>query len=188
MKSQNTLNLVSYVVIIAGLFFKFSHWPGANLMLIAAFVILFISALRYTLAGAQDSGMSNMVHYLMSVALLVFVAAGLFKVMHWPGGDVLQLLGYAMAVIIPPVLLLQKGSFHIPSNYFIMFAIFFVFFLFIIPKNPFSNALGFEPKDHASEQTRQAMEQAEAEAAPTMTTTPADTAATTTEAPAAMPE
>lgn len=185
MKSQNTLNVITYLVMIIGLVFKFSHWPGANMMLIAAFVILIVSAVRYTLAGAKDSGMSSMVHYLMSIALLVFVSAGLFKVMHWPGGDMLQLTAYVLAVIIPPVLMFQKGSFHIPSGYFIMFAIFFTFFLFIIPKNPFSNALGFEPKDHASEATRQAMEQAEAE--PT-TTTPSDTAATTTEAPAAPPE
>jgi hypothetical protein len=185
MKSQNTLNVITYLVMIIGLVFKFSHWPGANMMLIAAFVILIVSAVRYTLAGAKDSGMSSMVHYLMSIALLVFVSAGLFKVMHWPGGDVLQLTAYVLAVIIPPVLMFQKGSFHIPSGYFIMFAIFFTFFLFIIPKNPFSNALGFEPKDHASEATRQAMEQAEAE--PTSTTA-SDTAAATTEAPAATSE
>lgn len=167
MKTQNTLNALTYAVIILGLFFKFQHWPGANILLIVSFVSLFALAVRFALSGPKESGMNSMLHYLLSFMLIVFIGAGLFKVMHWPGGDVMQLLGYILAFLVPLVLIFQKDTFHIPSNYFIMFAMFFAFYLFIIPNNPFANALGLSKSDFSSEQTRQTTEQVEAASATT---------------------
>jgi hypothetical protein len=48
-----------------------------------------------------------------------------------------------------------------------MFAMFFAFYLFIIPNNPFANALGLSKSDFSSEQTRQTTEQVEAASATT---------------------
>lgn len=177
MNTQRMLNALTYAVIILGLFFKFQHWPGANMMLLASFAIFFVSATRYAIAGPQESGMSTMLHYLLSGMLMVFIAAGLFKVLHWPGGNVLQLVGYLLALLVPMILIFQKDSFHIPANYFIMFTMFFAFMLFIIPNNPLSKVMGFEQKDFESEQTRHDMEQTEAAAATTDSTAQAAPAA-----------
>ena len=96
---------ISSLMILSGAFFKFNHWPGANvLMLVGVFLLTVLFLPLLFILKFKESAESN-----RSVALSIigFVAAFLicigifFKIMHWPGaqfmiisGGVLLLLGY----------------------------------------------------------------------------------------------
>jgi len=96
---------ISSLMILSGAFFKFNHWPGANVfMLVGVFLLTVLFLPLLFILKFKESAESN-----RSVALSIigFVAAFLicigifFKIMHWPGaqfmiisGGVLLLLGY----------------------------------------------------------------------------------------------
>jgi hypothetical protein len=104
---------ISSLMILSGAFFKFNHWPGANVfMLVGVFLLTVLFLPLLFILKFKESAESN-----RSVALSIigFVAAFLicigifFKIMHWPGaqfmiisGGVLLLLGYLPILLLLP--------------------------------------------------------------------------------------
>lgn len=96
---------VSSLLILLGSFFKFNHWPGANVcMLVGVFFLsvlflplLFILKFRST----AESNRSVTLSIIGLMASLMICIGVIFKIMHWPGaqitiigGGILLLLGY----------------------------------------------------------------------------------------------
>jgi hypothetical protein len=102
---------VSSMLILIGSFFKFQHWPGANVMiLIGVFLLatlfmplLFILKFKSS-AENNRSIVLSVIGFIASLAICIGI---LFRILHWPGarmiiitGCVLLLLGYLPIYIL----------------------------------------------------------------------------------------
>jgi sugar phosphate permease len=78
---------------ILGLLFKFLHWPGANIILLSSAIVTIV---MLTVLLARKPGpwtlhvqRPAMLFGSISVALM----GTLFKMMHWPGANIMLLIG-----------------------------------------------------------------------------------------------
>lgn len=104
-KTLKISGYVSSLLILSGTFFKFNHWPGANVqMVIGVFflTVLFLPLLFILkFKSTHESNRSIVLSIIAFVASVMFCAGILFKILHWPyaqiltiSGGVLMLLGY----------------------------------------------------------------------------------------------
>jgi len=96
---------ISSLMILFGAFFKFNHWPGANIMLVIGmfFLTVLFLPLLFILKfkSSAESNRSIVLSIIGFVAALLICMGILFRIMHWPNarmltitGGVLLLLGY----------------------------------------------------------------------------------------------
>jgi len=94
--------LTSALITILGAFFKWMHWPGANI-LISAGIVLVVGVflpLFFILNYREQSERKNPVYPIVGyITLLLLLAGALFKIMHWPGAGLMTQLGLAVLVI-----------------------------------------------------------------------------------------
>ena len=79
--------LVAPVLLLMGTYFKTSHWPGANTLLIvgsAAGILLFILLIT-SFFSKLFTGFERFNSIFASLALIIALLAFMFQVMHWPG-------------------------------------------------------------------------------------------------------
>jgi hypothetical protein len=93
MKSKPMLNGLMLVLATAGVLFKTMHWPGASMMLILAFGILFISLFTTLLKENKAQGMSSTENAAMITTFSFLILGTAFRMQHWPGAMVLVVLG-----------------------------------------------------------------------------------------------
>lgn len=91
---------------IAGVVFKIQHWPLAGILLsLAAMtgVLLFIPALTADLLRNEHDRSGKTVSVLFSLTLACYILGILFKVQHWPAGQLLMIAGLAglFFVVLP---------------------------------------------------------------------------------------
>ena len=73
-----------------GLLFKFMHWPGAAPLLITSLGVMAIALLEYAIHNRQSKSLTrNLIYPLLGV---VYVLGMLFKMMHWPGADIMLII------------------------------------------------------------------------------------------------
>jgi len=93
MKAKPMLNGLMLVLATAGVLFKTMHWPGASMMLILAFGILFISLFTTLLKENKAQGMSSTENAAMITTFSLLILGTAFRMQHWPGAMVLVVLG-----------------------------------------------------------------------------------------------
>ena len=98
-KSKFILSILSVVVLIIGLVFKFMHWPGAGTILIASLVGIVIALLEHIISNIKSKDLiRNIIYPLLGV---FYVLGILFKVMHWPGAGnmiIVSIVGISIAL------------------------------------------------------------------------------------------
>lgn len=102
-KTMSVSGLIAVIALIAGVFFKLQHWPGANALILLGFTSLgllfiplwFVFRFRES-SGAQQKGMQ----VLSLVTALLLVIPGVFKLLHWPYGNVLLGIGFGVFFIV----------------------------------------------------------------------------------------
>jgi len=97
---------ISAVAFIFGSIFKVMHWPGAGIllalaMLITSFVFLPLLALLKTREGGSTR--DKIVLVIGAVVGILFFLSSLFKVMHWPGANIMLMSTIILStfVLIP---------------------------------------------------------------------------------------
>lgn len=93
MKAKPILNGLMLVLATFGVLFKTMHWPGASIMLILAFGILFISLFTTLLKENKAQGMSVTENAAMITTFSFLIIGTAFRMQHWPGAMVLVVLG-----------------------------------------------------------------------------------------------
>lgn len=97
--------LTASLLMIAGITFKFMHWPGASVMLVLSIPVisLVFLPLFFILKAREKQDTRDKVMMGVGAIPAIFIAMGiLFKVMHWPGANLLGGIAIAiMAVFIP---------------------------------------------------------------------------------------
>jgi len=91
---------------IAGAFFKIMHWPGASaiiLLSIATLCFIFLPILFIFKTKETSSVREKIILAVATVFGIVISLATLFKIMHWPGANVIWLssLGLLFFVFLP---------------------------------------------------------------------------------------
>ena len=91
--------------LITGILFKTLHWPGANALVLISAVIT-IATLAITFVKQRDTWSIQLPFpRVLMGALMAVVCGALFKVMHWPGANLLLLIGLsgcAIWFLVPP--------------------------------------------------------------------------------------
>jgi len=87
---RNILHLLVGTIFIIGLIFKFMHWPGAGALLIISLGVIAIAFLEYSIQNRKSKSLTqNLIYPLLGV---VYVLGMLFKMMHWPGADIMLII------------------------------------------------------------------------------------------------
>jgi hypothetical protein len=124
-----TLYLLVTCLFVVGLFFKFFHWPGAGLMIVGSLSLIALTLLGYSFTKIKSKPSFRAVCY--PVLGIAFVLGILFKIMHWPGANILLILSYlGMAVAFLEYALRVRKSIMVAIP--ILFSIVLVSILFKI--------------------------------------------------------
>lgn len=86
---------ISASILNLGITFKFQHWPGAGVMLVlglTSFALIFIPMLLRKKIKGEPSERRTVMNTLGASGLTLFALGILFKIMHWPGADIMMIL------------------------------------------------------------------------------------------------
>jgi quinol-cytochrome oxidoreductase complex cytochrome b subunit len=95
MKSKPIFNGLVLVLATVGILFKALHWPGASILLILAFGILFLSLFTALRRENKAQGMSAFENVAMITTFSLLILGTAFRMLHWPGATVLIVLATA---------------------------------------------------------------------------------------------
>lgn len=93
---------ISSMMILIGSFFKFQHWPGANvLILLGVFfmTVLFLPLLFILKFKSTEENNRSVVLSIIGFVSAVLISSGvLFRVLHWPGARMMTVIGCVLLV------------------------------------------------------------------------------------------
>lgn len=98
-KGRTALNvsiLIGGIVLMIGILFKVMHWPGASFLLFTGWSIVvgvFLPVLLFVKIREVSTTKEKVVYVLGVIALMIFEAATMFKMFHWPGATFLMVIG-----------------------------------------------------------------------------------------------
>lgn len=98
--------LAASLLMIAGIIFKFMHWPGAAVMLVLSIPVISLVFLPtfFILKAREKHDTRDKAMMGIGAIPAIFIAMGiLFKVMHWPGANMLGGIAIAIMAIFIPV-------------------------------------------------------------------------------------
>lgn len=111
-KTMKTTGLIAMILLAISTVFKIMHWPGAGPMLVLGFVNLALIFLPITIILNYRSIKANKnlaAHILGLLGGMVFMVGVLFKIMHWPTGNILLSFGWLFLIgIFLPILMISK--------------------------------------------------------------------------------
>lgn len=96
---RSTIELITGIIFLIGLTFKFAHYPGAALLLVLGLSLGSILLLTQFFKGSAKNNLSSLMHKLTVCNGTMYIFGVLFKVMHWPGANfliVVSMLSIAM--------------------------------------------------------------------------------------------
>lgn len=103
---ERPLNGVERLVatmLILGLLFKIQHWPGAGVLLVVSISTLAMLYWAGTWAllgsGQKDSVKPTVVGFALGFAYSIVAVGIMFKLQHWPGGQVMVIVGLISSVL-----------------------------------------------------------------------------------------
>jgi len=149
---KKALLIIGYFVVFlicVGTLFKLMHWPGAGPMLVIG--ITFLSAVFVPLFFIQRmienrTGLSIVVNIFALLTTMMVFNGVMFKVMHWPGGGPMIVLGILL-FICPTMLLYVIQQFKEKERKFgeywrvVVGTLIISLFFFIFAKSPTRNIL-----------------------------------------------
>jgi hypothetical protein len=105
-KSMIISGIFSAITLVCGSFFKIMHWPGSAVLLVLGIVTLSFIFLPLTFllkAKEPTTTQSKAVIGVGTLLGILLCISTLFKVMHWPGGNVLWFvtIGCSIFLFIP---------------------------------------------------------------------------------------
>jgi hypothetical protein len=109
-KNNNIMNstmkisgYVSSLMILSGAFFKFNHWPGANLLMVLGMFLLAVLFLPLLIIlkfkSSEENNRSIVLSSIAGVASLLLCCGIVFKILHWPYAQILTIAGGVLLVL-----------------------------------------------------------------------------------------
>ncbi|MBI1267682.1 MAG: hypothetical protein GC193_09670 [Cryomorphaceae bacterium] len=103
--------LATVAFLLAGIFFKAMHWPGAGALVVLGNALLVCGYIPILLSHKlKESAPSEKITVVAGFVGLAVMATGItFKLMHWPTANILMLSGFViLALIYMPVYYYQR--------------------------------------------------------------------------------
>lgn len=124
-KSMKIIGVLALALMAFGALFKIMHWPLAGIMLAISFVFVafvFFPALLYVMYREVNKKKHAASYIIAFVGGIIFIASVLFKVMHWPGAQLLFMPGLAILtfVLIPTIIIQRIGSLKMNKTVFVI--------------------------------------------------------------------
>jgi uncharacterized membrane protein (DUF106 family) len=108
-KTMKVSGVLSTSLLMFGSLFKINHWPGAGLILVLGFFILcflFLPSAYYVMHGENKNQRMIFLYISAFLGSIGFFLGLLFKIMHWPGANILLICGLGvLGIIFLPALL-----------------------------------------------------------------------------------
>lgn len=109
-KNNNIMNstmkisgYVSSLMILSGAFFKFNHWPGANLLMVLGMFLLAVLFLPLLIIlkfkSSEENNRSIVLSSIAGVASLLLCCGIVFKILQWPYAQILTIAGGVLLVL-----------------------------------------------------------------------------------------
>jgi TolA-binding protein len=113
MKSfMKVIGNISLALIMFGTVFKIMHWPGASIILTVGFAsvcAIFFPLAVYVNYKKVSQSKNLVLHIVLLISGITFMAGVIFKIMHWPFGTVLLFFGYLSLIVVAlPLFLITK--------------------------------------------------------------------------------
>ncbi len=102
MKKLNILlGILAGIVFFFGNYFKIQHWPGASILMMCGALLGIVFLLMYLFGGNANlsAGMEKNNSVIGSITMIIVLVGFVFKIMHWPGANVMAYLGHAGLLI-----------------------------------------------------------------------------------------
>jgi hypothetical protein len=94
-----------------GSLFKIMHWPGSGLLLTGALFLFFPLAILIAVFKGFGSSQNKLARVLAGFGGYTLSMSILFKIMHWPGGDFIQMVNFiTMSLGLVSLAILWKNS------------------------------------------------------------------------------
>lgn len=93
----------SAAVMSLGIFFKFMHWPGASVLIILGIAVssLVFLPLLFTLRAKEKQNIKDKITLAIATLSGTLISLSvLFKVMHWPGANLMGTIFVALMVLV----------------------------------------------------------------------------------------
>jgi hypothetical protein len=97
------LGIILLNLLMAGLIFKMSHWPGAGVLItlsIGLLVIVFFPLAIINSYRKQSRKKHKELYVAAYITILVILTGALFKIMHWPGAGWLLIIGMPLPFVL----------------------------------------------------------------------------------------
>jgi len=98
---SRALSILALALMFGGITFKILHYPGASELLLLSFAAMAGSFLSGTVSGIyfhkEKKGAARVLSIVAGTLLLL--VAYTFRIMHWPGADMLVLLGVGVSLL-----------------------------------------------------------------------------------------
>lgn len=78
---------------ILGILFKTLHWPGASIILLTSGMLTFVMLALLLLRKPGPMTVQLQYPAMLFGALMAVITGGMFKIMHWPGANMLLMCG-----------------------------------------------------------------------------------------------
>lgn len=90
---MRTIRSIAIAGFILGILFKTLHWPGASYILLTSGVLSIV--MLGLLLFRKPGPMTVQLQYpaMLIGAVMAVITGGLFKIMHWPGANLLLMCG-----------------------------------------------------------------------------------------------
>jgi hypothetical protein len=108
------INLITSIGLLTfgyGSLFKIMHWPGSGILLTAALFLFFPIAILIAVFKGFGTSQNKIARTLAGLGGYTLSMAILFKIMHWPGGEFIQMVNFiSMSIGIVSLAILWKNS------------------------------------------------------------------------------
>lgn len=85
---------------LIGILFKVLHWPGANVIMLAGALLTLVAVVLLLVRSGQPLTIQVRRPALLFASVAVALFGVLFKMMHWPGANIMLLLGMSTFVVL----------------------------------------------------------------------------------------
>jgi hypothetical protein len=90
------ISIIGSIIFIFGFLFKLQHYPGSAFLLVIGFSImglLVIPAILISKLRDENTKELHTPYIIGAIALIIYLAGDLFKIMHWPGAGPMLIVG-----------------------------------------------------------------------------------------------
>ncbi len=112
-KATLILGVISSLVFVLGVLFKWQHWPGAGVALLVSILLFAFGYTPLLMADrgrfAQDSH-QKLINIASMIAMFIIAISFLFKVQHWPGAGIAVIIGNFTLIVLVPLLFYRASK------------------------------------------------------------------------------